>query len=71
MDRFRFGPCVVTKSLIVSSVNELAAEAAVAEFGMVAANISWMAGVMRPEADWRRRLSVRVVMRARFQMLRQ
>lgn len=45
------------KSLIVSSVNELAAEAAVAGFGMVAANISCMAGVMRPEADWRRRLS--------------
>lgn len=45
------------KSLIESSVSALAAAAAVAGLGMVAAKISRMAGVIRPEADWRRRQS--------------
>ena len=45
------------KSLIESSVSALAAVAAVAGLGMVAARISRMAGVIRPEADWRRRPS--------------
>ena len=45
------------KSLIESSVSALAAAAAVAGLGMVAAKMSRMAGVIRPEADCRRRPS--------------
>ena len=41
------------KSLIESSVSALA----FAGLGIVAAKISRMAGVIRPEADWRRRPS--------------
>ena len=38
-------------------MSALAAAAAVAGLGMVAANISRIAGVIKPEADWRRRPS--------------